>query len=167
MSRTPLSFGRVPSGSGFTLIELLVTLAIISILAAAVFPLSEMSVRRSKEKELREALWQIRTAIDAYRKAVDEGRILRSPDQSGYPPALATLVEGVTDAKDPASRKIYFLRRIPRDPMAENTSVAPEQSWGKRSYESPPDAPREGKDVFDIYSLSASRGLNGVPYREW
>jgi len=163
MSRSP-SFSP---GPGFTLIELLVTLAIISILAAAVFPLSEVSTRRAREKELREALWQIRGAIDAYRKAVDEGRILRSLDQSGYPPALATLVQGVTDAKDPASRKIYFLRRIPRDPMAENASASPEQSWGRRSYESPPDAPREGKDVFDVYSLSKNTGLNGLPYREW
>lgn len=154
-------------GPGFTLIELLVTLAIISILAAAAFPLSELSTRRAKEKELREALWQIRTAIDAYRRAVDEGRILRSADQSGFPATLATLVEGVTDAKDPASRKIYFLRRIPRDPMAENSATAPEQTWGKRSYDSPPDAPREGKDVFDVYSLSKSIGLNGVPYRGW
>jgi len=157
----------VSSRQGFTLIELLVTLAIVSILAAAAFPLSEMSARRAKEKELREALWQIRTAIDAYRKAVDEGRILRSPEQSGYPPTLATLVQGVTDARDPASRKIYYLRRIPRDPMAENAAAPPEQGWGKRSYESPPDAPREGKDVFDVYSLSRSTGLNGVPYREW
>lgn len=152
---------------GFTLIELLVTLAIVSILAAAAFPLSEMAARRAKEKELREALWQIRTAIDAYRKAVDDGRILRSPDQSGYPPTLSTLVQGVTDARDPASRKIYFLRRIPRDPLADNTAAPAEQSWGKRNYESPPDAPQEGKDVFDVYSLSRSTGLNGVPYREW
>jgi general secretion pathway protein G len=167
MSRSPLASLPVSRNPGFTLIELLVTLAIISILAAVAFPLSEMSVRRGKEKDLREALWQIRTAIDAYRRAVDDGRILRSPDQSGYPPTLVTLVEGVTDARDPASRKIYFLRRIPRDPMSENTHVPPAQSWGKRSYESPPDAPREGKDVFDVYSISKSIGLNGVPYREW
>jgi len=163
MNRTPF----LSRGPGFTLIELLVTLAIISILAAAVFPMSEMSTRRAKERELREALWQIRNAIDAYRKAVDEGRILRSPDQSGYPATLSTLVEGVTDARDPVARKIYFLRRIPRDPVAENASAAPEQTWGKRSYESPPDAPREGKDVFDIFSISRGTGLNGVPYREW
>ncbi|MBI1905696.1 MAG: type II secretion system protein [Rhodocyclales bacterium] len=153
--------------AGFTLIELLVTLVIIGILAAAVFPLSETSVRRAQEKELRQALWEIRGALDAYKRAVDEGRILRSADQSGYPPSLGVLVEGVTDAKDPKGRKIYFLRRVPRDPMADDPAAAPEQTWGKRSYDSPPESPRAGRDIFDVYSLSRRTGLNGIPYREW
>lgn len=152
---------------GFSLIELLVTLVIMGILAGAVFPLSETSVRRVREKELHEALWQLRGAIDAYKKAADEGRVARAADQSGYPPSLTALVEGVTDVKDPSGRKIYFLRRIPRDPFTEDASLPPEQTWGKRSYASPPEAPREGKDVFDVYSLSKRTGLNGVPYREW
>ena len=152
---------------GFTLIELLIALAVISVLAAAAFPLSEMSARRMKEKELREALWQIREGIDAYKRAVDEGRIVRSPEQSGYPPDLVTLVEGVVDAKDPAGRKMRFLRRIPRDPLADDPALAPQQTWAKRSYESPPDAPREGGDVFDVYSRSDRTGLNGIPYRSW
>lgn len=152
--------------SGFTLIEILVTVVIVAILASVALPLSELSQQRAKEQELRQALREIRMAIDAYKQAVDEGHIVKSLDQSGYPPKLALLVEGVIDARSPISKKMYFLRRIPRDPFADD-AVDSEFSWGKRSYDSPPDAPREGRDVYDIYSLSDRIGLNGVPYREW
>lgn len=153
--------------SGFTLVELLIALAIISVLAAAAFPLSEMSARRMKEKELREALSGLRSAIDAYKKASDEGKIVRASDQSGYPPDIRTLVDGVRNAKDPSGRQIYFLRRIPRDPFADEPALPADRTWAKRSYESPPDEPREGRDVFDVYSTSEKSGLNGIPYREW
>lgn len=152
--------------TGFTLIEMLVTVAIVAILASVAMPLSALSQQRAKEAELRQDLREIRTAIDAYKQAQDEGRIVRSLDQSGYPTKLSVLVEGVIDAKNPVSAKLYFLRRIPMDPFAEN-AVDAESSWGKRSYDSPPDAPHEGRDVYDVYSLSDRVGLNGVPYREW
>ncbi len=151
---------------GFTLIELMVTMVIIAILASVAMPLSALNQQRAKEQELRENLREIRNAIDAYKQAVDEGRIYRSLDQSGYPPRLSVLAEGVVDAKSPVSQKIYFLRRLPRDPFADG-SVDAEASWGKRSYASPPDKPQEGKDVYDIYSLSDKTGLNGIPYRQW
>lgn len=151
----------------FTLIELLMTLAIISVLAAAAFPLSEMSARRMKERELREALWQIRTAIDAYKQASDDGRIQRIAGQSGYPPDLRVLVDGVHNAKDPAGRRIVFLRRVPRDPFAEDRGLAADRTWARRSYESSAGEPREGADVFDVSSTSTKNGLNGIPYREW
>ena len=158
---------RLPlADSGFTLIEMLVTVVIVAILASVAMPLSELSRQRAKEQDLRQGLREIRTAIDAYKQAVDEGRILISLDQSGYPQTLSLLVDGVVDAKSPDSRKIYFLRRIPADPFAENATDA-ESSWGKRSYDSPPDAPHEGNDVYDVYSLSDRTGLNGIPYREW
>lgn len=153
--------------AGFTLIELMVTVAIIAILATIAFPMAEVASQRSKEQELRHSLRQIRGAIDAYKQAVDEGRITKSMDQSGYPPALADLVEGVKDAKNPEGRKIYFLRSLPRDPMSNDDQATAEETWGKRSYASPPDDPQEGKDVFDVYSLSEGEGLNGIPYREW
>lgn len=151
---------------GFTLVELLVTVVIVGILAAIALPLSELSRQRARESELRQDLRKIRTAIDAYKHAVDEGKIKTSVDQSGYPPSLSVLVEGVTDAKSADSRKIYFLRRIPRDPFADG-DVAADASWGKRSYDSPPDAPHDGKDVYDVYSLSDGTGMNGIPYRKW
>jgi general secretion pathway protein G len=151
---------------GFTLIELLVTVVIVAILASVAMPLSALSQQRAKEQELRQNLREIRTAIDAYKQAVDEGRIARSLDQSGYPPKLSVLANGVTDVKSPVSKKIYFLRRVPKDPFAEG-DVNGEPSWGSRSYDSAPDAPRAGKDVYDVYSLSDRTGLNGVPYREW
>ena len=153
--------------AGFTLIELMVTVAIIAVLATIAFPMAEVAAQRSKEQDLRHELRQIREAIDAYKQAADEGRIAKSVEQSGYPPALTDLVEGVKDAKSPEGKKIYFLRSLPRDPMSDDDQATSEETWGKRSYASPYDDPQEGDDVFDIYSLSDGDGLIGIPYREW
>ena len=152
---------------GFTLIELVVTLLIVGLLAAAAVPMVELTVKRNKERELRTSLREIRSAIDAYKRASDEGRIVRLAQQSGYPPKLAALVEGVPDARSPDRRAIYFLRRLPRDPTFADPAATAESTWGKRSYASPPDAPVEGDDVFDVYSLSERTALNGTPYKSW
>lgn len=152
---------------GFTLIELVITVAIMALLSSIVFPMAEVEVQRSKEQDLRTSLRQIRDAIDAYKEAADEGRIIMKVDESGYPPSLDILVEGVSDAKSPIDRKIYFLRRLPRDPFALNPNIPPAETWGKRSYASSPDEPQEGKDVYDIYTLSTKVSLGGIPYREW
>lgn len=153
--------------NGFTLIEMMVTVAIIAVLASVIVPLAELSVQRSKEQELRHALREVRAALDAYKHAVDEGRIRHVAGESGYPPDLHTLVEGVRDISSPAGHKIYFLRRVPRDPFSPDAAVNAESTWGKRSYRSEPDHPKEGRDVYDIYSRSDRVGLNGVPYRDW
>ena len=152
---------------GFTLIEVLITCAIIATLASIALPLAELASQRSKETDLRRALQQIRDALDAYRRASDEGRIQRAADQSGYPPTLSALVDGVTDTKSTSGAKLYFLRRIPRDPFQPDLTVPAARMWGLRSYESPPSDPQPGKDVFDVYSLSTRVGLNGIPYKEW
>lgn len=151
---------------GFTLIELLVTVAIVGVLATVTVPLAQLTVQRHKEQELRRGLRELRTAIDAYKRAADEGRILRRVDDSGYPPTLQLLVDGVEDARRSDRGRLYFLRRLPRDPFAPAT-LDPAASWGKRSYASPPEAPTEGRDVYDVHSLAPGAGLNGVPYRQW
>ena len=152
---------------GFTYVEIIFTVAIIAIMASVVMPYVDLNVTRKKEEALRHDLREIRRAIDAYKQAADEGMVTVAVGDSGYPPSLSALVNGVSNIKDPDKKAIYFLRRLPRDPMNDDMSLSPEQTWGKRSYDSPPDAPREGKDVFDIYSLSHEAGLNGIPYNEW
>jgi len=152
---------------GFTLIELLVTLAIISILGALTVPMAQVIAQRDKEQELRRALREVRDAIDAYKRAVDEGVVEVATGGSGYPSNLDLLANGVSSRIDSKGRKVYFLRKIPRDPMADRADIEPAATWGKRSFSSEAADPREGEDVFDIYSMSVKVGLNGVPYREW
>lgn len=157
-----------PRGLGFTLIEMVVTVAIVGLLASVALPLAEVGVKRIKEHELRLALRQIRTALDAYRQAVEEGRVAHVMQESGYPESLQVLVDGVPDASSPDGKKrIHFLRRIPRDPLYPDPTRPDEATWGKRSYASSHDAPEEGEDVFDVYSMAAGTGLNGIPYRNW
>ena len=152
---------------GFTLIELLIVVAIVAILVAGLMPLAELANQRGKEQDLHAALRDIRTAIDGYKQATEEGRVARKADETGYQPSLGALVAGVPNEKDPEKRNIYFLRRIPRDPFFPDPETPAEKTWGLRSYESPPNNPSEGKDVFDVYSLSSGKGLNGVLYKLW
>ncbi|MDE2594152.1 MAG: type II secretion system protein [Burkholderiales bacterium] len=152
---------------GFTLIEMVVVVLMVSILASAAMPLAAMSKRRAQEAELRQSLRLIRGALDDYKRAWDQGRIEHKPDQSGYPPNLNVLVQGVADVSSTKTQqRIYFLRRLPRDPFAsaELTAAA---TWGLRSYASPADEPIPGTDVFDVYSLTQGVGLDGTPYRRW
>ena len=151
----------------FSLIELLITLAILGVLAVMTGPVVQIEMQRGKEQELRQALRELRRGIDEYKRAFDEGRIARRSGESGYPRDLAILVKGVEDQRDPKNAKIYFLRSIPRDPMFPDSSVSEEKTWGKRSYASDAADPKEGSDVFDIYSTSREAGLNGVPYSLW
>lgn len=151
---------------GFTLVEVLITVAIVALLATIAAPLAETTVRRGQEQDLKSALYRIRDALDAYKMAADAGHIEKSADASGYPPSLEVLVTGLRDRRSIEGDRIYFLRRVPRDPFAD-PRVEPALTWGLRSYQSPPDDPRPGPDVFDVYSLAPGKGLNGIPYREW
>ena len=151
---------------GFTLIEMLVVLAIVGLLAAAARPMLELSQQRSQEFELRSALRHLRTAIDAYKRASDEGRVGKPADASGYPPDLQALVDGVPDIRTPTGERIYFLRSLPRDPFADPTLPAA-QTWALRAYDSPPNSPREGRDVFDIHSRSERAALDGSHVKDW
>jgi len=151
---------------GFTLIELVITVALIALLAALAAPVAETVVRRGKEQDLKANLMLIRDAIDAYKDAADQGRIAKAATDTGYPVNLEVLADGVIDKGSATGAKIYFLRRVPRDPFAD-PSLMPGQTWGLRASDSPPDAPRSGKDVYDVRSLSDDKALNGTYYREW
>jgi general secretion pathway protein G len=155
------------STRGFTLIELLVTLAILALLGTMVVPVAQITSQRRDEAELRRSLREIRAGIDAYKKASDEGRVAKAAGATGYPPRLEMLVEGVRDMRSPKEAKIYFLRRLPRDPFHTDPDTPDADTWGKRSYASEPDEPKEGDDVYDVYSVSEKPGLNGIPYKRW
>lgn len=169
----------VHSPAGFTLVEMLVVLAMMSVVAMAILPLSEIANTRWKERELRTALHEIRTAIDEYKRLTDRTTGDRTTGDrttgeraaagSGYPPTLQALLEGVPardSAQGSAPRPRPLLRRIPRDPFAPD-GVPAERSWGLRSYDSPAHTPRPGVDVYDVYSLSPRMGSNGIWLRQW
>ncbi len=146
---------------GFTLIEMMATVAIISILATGVLPLSQVIYKRTSELELKNNLRTIRTALDEYKKLVDEGVIVVSASSSGYPETLDILMTGV-DLKKVTGEKKKFLRRIPKDPMTDDGE------WGLRAYADNSDSKIwGGKDVYDIYSQSDKQAIDGSNYNEW
>ena len=150
---------------GYTFVELIIVTTILLILASAVMPLAQVTSQRQREAELRRALREMRTAIDRFKDAVDNGTIptteLRAGSE-GYPPDLETLVEGVSVANDATGRQIKFLRRIPIDPMTSSTD------WGLRAYQDSPDASSwGGQNVFDVYTTSEATALDGTRYRDW
>ena len=152
---------------GFTLVELMITVAILGVLVSMAVPVKETVVKREKERQLHTALREIRSGLDAYKKAVDEGKVKTDVGDSGYPKSLDDLVRGVENISTPDHRKIYFLRRLPSDPMNADATLPAASTWGKRSYLSSPEEPREGADVFDVYSLAKERGINGIAYQDW
>ncbi len=146
---------------GFTLIEMMATMAIISILATGIIPLSQVVYKRTKELELRNNLRVIRTALDEYKKLVDQKIIPQSTADSGYPETLEILVAGV-DLQTQTGERKKFLRRIPRDPITEDGE------WGLRSYADNPDSTIwGGQDVYDVYCLSDRQALDGTYYADW
>jgi general secretion pathway protein G len=159
--------GRANPEWGFTLVEMVMTVAIVGVLASAALPLASLVSQRSKEQELRQSLLQIREAIDAHRRDFDAGRIAKGTTDSGYPKSLKDLTEGVVDQTSQKKKRITYLRRLPRDPLHADPSVPAADTWGLRSYESPPDEPSPGNDVFDVYSRNKGIGLNGIPYSKW
>ena len=158
---------RIRAQRGFTLVEMVMTVAIVGVLASAAMPLASLVSQRSKEQELRQSLLQIREAIDAHRRDFDAGRIAKGTTDSGYPKSLKDLTEGVVDQTSQKKKRMIYLRRLPRDPLVTDPSVSAAETWGLRSYDSPPEEPSPGNDVFDVYSLNKGVGLNGIPYSKW
>ena len=158
---------RIRAERGFTLVEMIMTVAIVGVLASAAMPLASLVSQRSKEQELRQSLLQIREAIDAHRRDFDAGRIAKGTTDSGYPKSLKDLTEGVVDQTSQKKKRMIYLRRLPRDPLVTDPSVSAAETWGLRSYDSPPEEPSPGNDVFDVYSLNKGVGLNGIPYSKW
>jgi general secretion pathway protein G len=156
-SPEPLSLNLDPD-AGLTLVELIITVAIVAILATAALPVARFQVKRTKERELRRDLWEMRDAIDRYKDAADRGAIQIKADSVGYPPDLQTLVDGV-DVQD---KKVRFLRAIPIDPMTKSVD------WGMRSNQDDADADSwGGQNVFDVYTKSFDTALDGTKYSTW
>ena len=150
---------------GYSFVELLIVATILIILASAIMPLTQVTVQRHHEAELRRALREMRTAIDNYKDAVDLGLIGSTDvrtESEGYPPDLKALVEGVTVVNDASGRKLKFLRRIPVDPMIGNTE------WGLRSYQDRLDSMSwGGQNVYDVYTSAGGTALDGTKYEDW
>jgi general secretion pathway protein G len=144
--------------AGLTLVELIVTVAILAILASAAIPLTRLTTKREKERELRYDLWQMRDAIDHYKDAADRNAFQTKVDSFNYPPDLQTLVDGV----DVQGKKVRFLRRIPIDPMTGK------DDWGMRAMQDDPNSDSwGGQNVFDVFTKSDGTALNGTKYNTW
>jgi general secretion pathway protein G len=150
---------------GYTFIELIIVSSMILVLAAAIMPLTKVTMQRAREAELRRDLREMRTAIDKFKDAADLGLIGTLDLKAGaenYPPDLDTLVEGVTAANDATGRKLKFLRRVPIDPMTRSSE------WGLRSYQDDPKSTKwGGQDVFDVHTTSEGTALDGTKYKDW
>jgi len=150
---------------GYSFVELLIVTTIVLILASAIQPLMRVTIQRQKESDLRRNLRDLREAVDGYYELAAAGQLPATelkPGNEGYPPDLATLVEGVSINNDATGRKVKFLRRIPADPMTGETK------WELRSYQDKPDATRwGGQNVFDVRSASGGTALDGTKYRDW
>jgi general secretion pathway protein G len=147
-----------PAESGLTLVELIIVVTILGILSVAAVPVARFQVKRVKEKELRQDLWDMRRAIDMYYDVARKGGIVTKTDSLNYPPDLQTLVDGV-DVQD---KKVKFLRRIPIDPMTNSTD------WGLRSNQDDADSDSfGGQNVFDVHTKSTGTALDGTKYNTW
>ena len=143
------------------MVELAVVAAMIAILAAMAVPVARYSLRRQKELELRHQLRTMRDALDKYKQLSDAGQIPIQLGGEGYPPDLETLVKGV-NLVGKLDRKQKFLRRIPIDPMTGTTE------WGLRSYQDEHDSfAWGGQNVYDVYTLSEAKALDGSYYKDW
>jgi general secretion pathway protein G len=150
---------KVKRGRGFTILELIVAATILAILTLMTLPLVQITIKRDKEKELRQALWEMRDAIDRYKDAAEMGKFQTKVDSMNYPPDLDTLVKGV---EAQGGKKIRFLRSIPTDPLTNS------KDWGLRSMQDDPDSDSwGGQNVFDVYTKSERTGLDGTKYKDW
>jgi general secretion pathway protein G len=147
---------------GLTLVELIVAFTIMALLATMAVPLVRVRVRRERERDLRWALREMRTAIDKYKDAADAKLIPANKlDSDGYPESLEQLAEGVKLNNSP-DKKIRFLRRVPKDPMTQSTD------WGMRSTRDETSSTSwGGQNVFDVYTKSTEKAPDGTPYSEW
>lgn len=152
-----ISQARPARSRGLTLIELIVAMTIILLLVGAAVPVARVRIKREREHELRQALWEIRDAIDRYKDAGDKGAFRTKVGSENYPPDLETLVDGV----DVAGKKVRFLRRIPIDPMTG-------KDWNLRSMQDDPKSSSwGGQNVFDISTKSEGTALDGTKYSDW
>jgi len=148
--------------SGFTLVELIVSFTILLVLTTMALPLARYTVRRDKEIALRNALEEMRHAIDRFKDMADQQKIgPLKMDTFGYPESLQQLVDGVK-LTGQVDKKMKFLRRIPLDPMT-NT-----RDWGVRSMQDDPDSMSgSGQNVFDVFTKSTDKARDGTPYSQW
>lgn len=143
------------------MVELAIVAVMVGILSAMAVPVVRYTVKRQDEIELKFDLRLMRDALDKYKQYSDAGLIPPQLGSEGFPPDLDTLVDGVKLVGQ-IDKKQKFLRRVPLDPMTKKAE------WGMRSFQDEPKSTAwGGQNVYDVYSLSDGRGIDGTYYKDW
>jgi general secretion pathway protein G len=153
---------------GITYTELTATVMMMMVIVFLAVPTARKVQQRRREGELKRALTHLRRCIDRYTLYAQEGG--KTPDDRHIEPQRPPFPKKLDDLLEEhayigtvsTSTKFKACRSIPKDPFTESGE------WGLLCQEDEPDSTNWcGRNIYDVYSKSTAKALDGRPYRDW